>query len=344
MRVLITGVAGHLGSKLAEWIRENRPAVEIIGVDDLSSGFRENVPRGVQFIWENLSESAECIRAAGRLDAVFHFASFAAECLSPFVRRHTIQRVWLPTATVLNAILTGPGCSRLVLASSAAVYGAGRAPFDERSHCLPHDPYGVAKLACEHDVRIAGEQHGLDWCVVRPHNIYGPGQSLWQEHRNVFGIWMRAALEGRPLQVFGDGRQRRAFSYVDDILPALWEAGTAPEASRQTINLGGSLPTSILGAAELAAGILGASAIEHVPGRHEVRESYCTTERSEALLGYRDQTTLRDGLARMWEWAREVWRRWPERAAGNPGGQSVELEVRKGLPAVWREVSRATQS
>lgn len=336
MRVLITGVAGHVGSALAGWIVDHKPGVEVVGVDDLSSGYLDNVPQQVHFLRENLSESAKCIAGGERFDAVFHFASYAAECFSPFARRHTITRVWLPTATVLNAILDGPGCGRLVLASSAAVYGAAPAPFDERAQCRPHDPYGVAKLACEHDLRIAGEQHGLDWCALRMHNLYGPGQSLWQDYRNVLGIWMRAALEGRPLQIFGDGRQRRAFSFMDDVLPSLWAAAVDPEASRQVVNLGGSQPTSILGAAELTAGIVGASAIEHVPGRHEVAESYCTTAKSEALLDYRDRTTLRAGIEKMWAWAQEAWQAFPERRECH---ERVPVEVRRGMPAAWRKAN-----
>lgn len=334
MRVLITGVAGHLGSKLAEWIVVHKPGVQIVGIDNLSAGFRENVPPGVEFVAAGVTGEAAYRPSlySQRFDAVFHFASFAAECLSPFVRLHTIRNVWEPTAALLNNLLAGPGCGRFVFASSVAVYGRGlRTPFDERDYCQPNDPYGVAKLACEHDVRIAGEQHGLDWCILRPHNIYGPGQSLWQSHRNVFGIWMRAALEGRPLQIFGDGRQKRAFSYIDDILPCLWEAAFAPEASRQTINLGGGIPKQIIGAAELSAELFGACAIEHLPPRHEIKEAWCTTAKSEALLGFQDRTTLRVGLERMWAWAQEAWERYPSRRRQ----EKIEIELRRGLPATW---------
>lgn len=318
MRILITGIAGHLGSRFARWLQQHVDC-EIDGIDNLSCGYPENVPAGVRLFELSLENmSPRWMMPMGPdypfagYDYVFHFAAMAAECLSPFVRRYHVRNNLEGSAALLNAVLASGGCRRFVFTSSAAVYGAGRPPFSEASQCVPHDPYGAGKWYVEQDLRISGEQHGLDWCVLRPHNIYGPGQNMWDRHRNVFGLWMRAALEGKPLRIYGDGMQCRAFSYIDDILPCLWQAAVAPAASRQIINLGGESPTSILGAAELVAGITGAS-IEHVPGRHEVKESYCTVEKSESLLGFEDRTKLTDGLAEMWDWARRAWERYPER-------------------------------
>lgn len=305
-RILITGVAGHLGSAFARWLLAHVDC-QVHGVDDFSTGFPENVPPGLPLTIADLSKNPKLPPA----DYIFHFAAMAAECLSPFVRRFHVRNNLGGSAAVLNHALQA-GCERFVFTSSAAVYGAGKPPFSESAQCVPFDPYGAGKLYVETDLRIAGEQHGLNWTVLRPHNIYGPGQNIWDRHRNVFGLWMRAALEGKPLRIFGDGMQTRAFSYIDDILPCLWQATVAPEASKQIINLGGERPTSILGAAELVAGITGAD-IEHVPGRHEVKESYCTTEKSEALLGFEDKTRLIDGLEAMWDWTRDAWERYPER-------------------------------
>lgn len=342
MRVLITGIAGHLGSALADWIQANHAETRIVGIDNLSSGFRENVPEGVEFIPGSVSHTASHYPSAfsRRFDAVFHFASFAAECLSPFVRRYTISQVWGETATLLNQLLADPDiCGRLVYASSIAVYGAGVAPFDESSPCVPNDPYGAAKLAAEHDVRIAGEQHGLDWCIVRPHNIYGPGQNLWDRHRNVFGLWMRAALEQRPAVIFGDGQQRRAFTYIDDILPCLWEAALSPRASRQTINLGGSRPWTIGEASQALADVLQAEAprFERQPARHEVRDSWCSTAKSRELLGYEDRTGEYAGIDAMWRWAKQSWADHPERRRRS---EPFEIELCRGLPVAWRTSAR----
>lgn len=329
MRILITGVAGHIGSRLARWILANEPGCTIVGVDDLSCGYAGNVPRGIDFRQADLLAWP---RPAERFDLVFHLAAYAAECLSPFCRRFNVRSNWEATAAVINGCLAH-GCGRLVFASSIAVYGRGRVPFHERSGCRPIDPYGVAKLACERDIAIAGEQHGLAYCIVRPHNVYGAGQSLWQRYRNVLGLWMRARLENRPLQIFGDGRQRRAFSYIGDLLPALWQAGTSPAAEGVTINLGGAQPIEIGQAAELVAGVIGADSIEHLPARHEVRDAWCTTERSARLLEYRDSVSLELGVAMMWEWAQWAWEWYPERRVF----RGPTIEVADGLPPAWRE-------
>ena len=266
-RVLITGVAGHLGSKLAEWIRDHHPDCQITGVDNLSSGYRENVPAGVSFHQGDIgTDWARCLFGVA-YDVVFHFAGFAAEVLSPHVRLHTIDNVWRNTASLINHLLNGPPCGRLVFASSVAVYGKAAPPFAETLECRPHDTYGVAKLAAERDIQIAGDQHDLDWCVLRLHNVYGPGQDIWNRHRNVFGLWMRAALDGQPALIYGDGGQRRGFTYIDDVLPAIWQAGVNPRASRKIINLGGSKPMTIGTACQIFSDVLQGEApvFKHAP-------------------------------------------------------------------------------
>jgi UDP-glucose 4-epimerase len=320
MRVLITGVAGHLGAALA---RRLCATVDVVGIDNLSTGFAENVPAGVNWfktdvfdvpvVW-NEDES----KYYGRdpwpwvwtkyYDVVYHFAAFAAEVLSPKVRRHTCRNVFEATCAVINGCQR-QGCGRLVLASSIAVYGEGSNPHDESDVCNPVDTYGNCKLACEREV----QNSGLDYCIVRPHNVYGPGQNIWDDSRNVFGIWMRQRLEGRPLRIFGDGTQRRAFTYIDDILEPLWLAGTLPEAAGEIINLGGSVPTSINDAAGVAMPIIGASEIEYLPARREVKDSWATTEKSQRLLGYRDETPLDAGIAKMWGASQVAWNGHPER-------------------------------
>ena len=96
--------------------------------------------------------------------------------------------------------------------------GNGEIPFTEETPQIPIDPYGVAKLACEMDIKIAGEQHRLDWCIIRPHNVYGDKQNIWDVYRNVLGIWMYQLLNNEDITIYGDGTQTRAFSHIDDIL------------------------------------------------------------------------------------------------------------------------------
>ena len=239
--VLITGVAGLLGSRLADWIIENKgDEYQVIGVDDLSGGFKENIHPDVKF-WQMdlVNHPIENIFEEHNIKYVFHFAAYAAEGLSPFIRGYNYDNNLKATARIVNECIKHD-VKRLVFTSTLAVYGHGYGGvFDEKQQQAPIDPYGVAKFACEMDIQIAGEQHNLDWCIIRPHNVYGIKQNIWDKYRNVLGIWMFQHLNGQPMTIFGDGNQTRAFSYIDDSLEPLWNAAIRPEASKEIINLGG---------------------------------------------------------------------------------------------------------
>jgi UDP-glucose 4-epimerase len=245
--VLITGVAGLLGSRLADWIVENKPEYQIIGVDDLSGGYQENVNPQVKFIEDNLINKVTLAQTFEKYkpNYVFHFAAYAAEGLSPFIRNYNYQNNLVATTNIVNECIKHD-VKRLVFTSTLAIYGHGYGGiFDEDQIPAPIDPYGVAKYACEMDIQIAGEQHGLDWCIIRPHNVYGVKQNIWDKYRNVLGIWMYQHLNNEPMTIFGDGTQTRAFSYIDDNLEPLWKSAILPEASKQIINLGGIEEISI---------------------------------------------------------------------------------------------------
>jgi len=314
--VLITGVAGLLGSRLADWIIEHQPDTKLIGIDDLSGGYEENINSKVIFYKMDLGkESAEFIFEHHKPDIVYHFAAYAAEALSPFIRQYNYVNNLVATAGIVNQCIKY-GVKRLVFTSSMGVYGFGanQPPFHEDMARAPIDPYGIAKASCEQDIEVAGDQHGLDWCIIRPHNVYGAKQNIWDSYRNVLGIWMYKHLNGQPLTIFGDGNQVRAFSYIDDSLEPLWRAGTDPRASKQIINLGGIKEYSINEAADMLAEIMGGSAIQYLPPRHEVKYAYPTWQKSVDILGFEHKTDLYQGLKLMWDWAkqqplrpRQVW-------------------------------------
>ena len=328
-KVLITGVAGLLGSRLADWIIENKPEVEVIGVDDLSGGYEENINPKVKF-WnmDLVNHTIENIFEAHDIDYVFHFAAYAAEGLSPFIRAYNYDNNLKSTARIVNECIKH-NVKRLVFTSTLAVYGHGYGGiFDEEQIPKPIDPYGVAKYACEMDIQIAGEQHGLDWCIIRPHNVYGIKQNIWDKYRNVLGIWMYQHLNGKPMTIFGDGTQTRAFSYIDDSLEPLWNAAVKEKASKEIINLGGIKEHSILEAATTLGEVLGNANIEFLEARHEVKHSIPTYQKSIDLLDFQHKTDLKEGLTQMWEWAQKQPMRerfvWP----------SYELE--KGIYSFWK--------
>ena len=305
MKVLITGVAGLIGSRMADWIIENKKDCEVIGIDDLSGGYSENINPDVIFYNLNLNEDLSELFLEHKPDYVYHFAAYAAEGLSPFIRRYNYTNNLVCTANIINECIKN-NVKRLVFTSTLAVYGHGIGGiFDEDQTPNPIDPYGVAKYACEMDIKIAGEQHGLDWCIIRPHNVYGINQNIWDKYRNVLGIWMYQHLNNQPMTIFGDGEQTRAFSYIDDILEPLWNSAILENASKQIINLGGIEEYSIKKSCNILKDIIGSGEIVHLEERHEVKHSIPTWEKSENILGFKHKTSLKDGLTRMWNWAKE---------------------------------------
>ena len=304
--VLITGVAGLLGSRLADWIIENKPEYSVVGIDDLSGGYIENVHNEVRLYTNNIAtDDISHVFELHEIDYVFHFAAYAAEGLSPFIRTFNYDNNLKATARIVNECIKHD-VKRLVFTSTLAVYGHGYGGvFDEKQQQAPIDPYGVAKYACEMDIQIAGEQHDLDWCIIRPHNVYGIKQNIWDKYRNVLGIWMYQYLKAKPITIFGDGLQTRAFSYIDDSLEPLWNAAIRPEASKEIINLGGIKEHSILDAANTLVEIFGANwHIEFLEPRHEVKHSIPTWQKSVDILGFEHKTDLKEGLIKMWDWVK----------------------------------------
>lgn len=328
--ILITGVAGLLGSRFSEWIIANKKEFNVIGIDDLSGGYIENVPKEVKFYQMNCcDEKLSKIFEDYKPKYVYHFAAYAAEGLSPFIRTYNYTNNLLSTSNIVNNCINYD-VKRLVFTSSMAVYGHGEGGvFHEDMLRNPIDPYGVAKAACELDIEIASEQHGLDYCIIRPHNVYGKNQNIWDKYRNVLGIWMYYHLNGHPLSIFGDGSQVRAFSYIDDSLEPLWNAAVSKSASKEIINLGGVKDYSIKDAAEILIDVMGGGKIEFHEKRHEVHVAIPTYEKSMELLAFEHKTDLKEGLSKMWNWAKNVpmkdrfvWEKY---------------EVEKGIYSFWKK-------
>lgn len=305
--VLITGVGGLLGSKMADYIIKNHEEYNVIGIDNLFGGYIENINRNVIFYKRDLaSDSISDIFDAHKIDYVFHFAAYAAEGLSPFMRKFNWMNNTVSTANIINECITHE-IKRLIYTSSMSVYGHGDMKnhrFDENDVLSPIDPYGVSKYACEMDIKIAGQQHGLDYCIIRPHNIYGENQNIWDKYRNVIGIWMYNILNNKPILIYGDGEQTRAFTYIEDNLEPLWNAAISEKASKEIINLGGIKPYTINEAAKYLCDITNYTKIEHREPRHEVKWAVPTYQKSINLLGFEHKTELKDGLMNMWEWAK----------------------------------------
>ena len=330
MKILITGVAGLLGSRLSDWIIENKPNVQIVGIDDLSGGYIENVNSKVELWQMNLVNGniSECFERH-QFDYVYHMAAYAAEGLSPFIRCYNYQNNLVATSRIVNECIKHD-VKRLVFTSTMAVYGHGNGDiFDETQVPCPVDPYGIAKYACEMDIKVAGGQHGLDWCIIRPHNVYGVKQNIWDKYRNVLGIWMYQYMNNEPMTIFGDGEQKRAFSFIDDCLEPLWKSSQQENCSKEIINLGGTRHYTINEANETLKEVIKDGQTVYKEQRHEVKIAVPTWQKSVDLLGYEDKTNLYDGLSQMWEWVKKqpnrkrfVWENY---------------EVDKGIYSFWKK-------
>lgn len=234
--VLITGVAGLLGSRMADWILKNKTEYEVVGIDSLFGGYIENVSPNIIFYKRNLVvDDISDIFESHNFEYVFHFAAYAAEGLSPFMRKINYSNNILSTVAIINECITH-NVKRLIYTSSMSVYGWGNEQgvrFVEEDKPKPIDPYAISKYACEMDI------NGLDWCIIRPHNVYGIGQNIWDKYRNVLGIWMYQIINNENISIYGDGEQTRAFSYIDDCLEPFWNAAVSEKASKEIINVGG---------------------------------------------------------------------------------------------------------
>lgn len=326
---LVTGGAGFIGSHVAEHLLRRGHRVTVL--DDLSGGCAENVVPGVELVTGSITDVdlVDRLLADRRFDYVFHLAAYAAEGLSHFVKRFNYTNNLLGSVNLINAAVNS-GVRCFVFTSSIAVYGASpHLPLDETTPAHPDDPYGIAKLAVEQELRVSQAMFGLDFVVFRPHNVYGERQNIGDKYRNVVGIFMNQVLRGEPMTIFGDGQQTRAFSYIADVAPIIAEAVDVPAARNHVFNVGADRPYTIAHLAGAIAQALGAvPRVVHVPARREVVHAYSSHQRVRDTFGDRPLHELEEGLARMARWVRTHGAR-----ATRPFDA---IEVTKNFPAAWQ--------
>ena len=304
MIIFITGVAGFLGSHLADkCLKEGHT---VIGVDNMSGGYRENVPEGVIF------HEADCLdQEAMRLlikgvDVVYHCACTAYEGLSVFSPHYITQNTYGITTSVLSAAIHNK-VKRFVFCSSMARYGSQATPFMETMTPQPQDPYGIAKYASELTIANLCTTHGIEYVIAVPHNIIGPRQKYDDPYRNVASIMMNRMLQNKPAVIYGDGTQRRCFSFVSDVVDPLYLMSQLP-LSGEVINIGPDDHfVSINQLSEIVAEMTSfkGSPIYFPDRPQEVRYATCCADKARKLLNYCPQVSLHSGLKEMVEWIKE---------------------------------------
>jgi UDP-glucose 4-epimerase len=329
MKVLVTGGAGFIGAHVARHLVD--AGHEVIVLDDLSGGYEENVPAGATFVAGSSADPElveELFREHG-FSHVFHLAAYAAEGLSHFIRRFNYTNNVLGSVNVVNAAIRAETVERFVFASSIAVYGPAQTPMSEDVVPEPEDPYGIAKYAVELDLAAAQRMFGLDYTIFRPHNVYGELQNLADPYRNVIGIFMNQVMSGKPMTVFGDGLQTRAFTHIDDAAPVIARSIDVPAARNEVFNVGAETPHTVLDLARAVARAFDVTEpeIEFLPARQEVVHAFSDHAKLHRVFGQEQAVPLEEGLRRMAEWAQEAGVREPVRFES--------VEVLKNLPPSW---------
>jgi UDP-glucose 4-epimerase len=339
LRAVVTGVAGFMGSHVAEVLK--RDGASVLGLDDLSGGFLNNVPDGVRFERRSILEPLDELLQSFKPDVVYHLAAYAAEGLSHHIPVFNSRNNFEGTVNVLGAAYRA-GTKHFVFTSSIAVYGHGgnAGSFSEEDRCDPCDPYGVAKLACELHIRTFFTYYGRpSYTIFRPHNVYGPRQNVSDPYRNVVGIFTRCALKEEPLPIFGDGRQTRSFSFIDGVAAAIAMAPRVPKAANETFNIGADHPTSVLRLAEMVAKAVGVPLrLKHLPPRREVLHAHSTHRKAAQVFSEHlpAEVALQEGLLRMVDHVRR-------QPAASPTPCPSPIEIEDRLPPSWASHLPAAQ-
>ncbi len=330
MKIFVTGCAGLLGSNYSRHLIGN--GHEVIGIDNLSGGYKAFVPKGEKFTFiklnlERRKKVAELFEEH-KPDLLFHFAAYAAEGLSPFIRNFNYRNNLICSANLINPCIQHG--TKMIFTSSMAVYGEQEPPFTEDKRPQPVDPYGIAKYAVECDLKLAKEQFNLRYNIVRPHNVLGTYQNIWDRYRNVIGIFIRKTLNRIPILIYGDGEQTRAFSdikyYMEpfDMLHDNFDG--------EIFNIGADKYFSLNEVAKTVQKIGSKYGydvpIEHGEPRHEVKHAYCDHTKAKTMLNFKDNTKLEDLIETMFVWAMKQ----PNRKV-----KDMEYEITEGIYDYWKE-------
>ena len=331
-KALITGAAGFIGSHVAKDCAHL--GFEVVAVDDLSGGFQKNLPEAVRFIVGDLKNATFVseLMATEKFDVVYHLAAYAAEGLSHFIRNYNYQNNLVATTNLITQSVRVGTVKKFVFTSSIAVYGSGRTPMIEDMQPLPEDPYGISKLACEYDLKAAYEMFGLKYVIFRPHNVYGPGQNMYDKYRNVVGIFLNQLQAGKQLTVFGDGSQTRRFSYISDVSFPIALSGILPHVENEIFNVGGDIATTVNELAQVTKEAWGdpEAVTIHLDARNEVKHAESDHQKLTCFFpGLPKAVGLREGMQQMVDWAKNVGKYFKPIAFD-------AVEVAKQMPHSWR--------
>jgi UDP-glucose 4-epimerase len=330
VKIFCSGVAGFLGSNLADtFLSEGH---QVVGCDNMIGGDLHNVSPEVEFHQVDCNNFDAMLRLSESCDVVYHCAATAYEGLSVF-SPHLVTKNIVTASTAVFAAAIQNKVGRIVFCSSMARYGENSIPFIETYDSKPQDPYGIGKVCAEQILKNLCEIHGVEYVIAVPHNIIGPRQKYDDPYRNVAAIMINLMLLGRQPIIYGDGTQKRCFSFVDDDIYCLKEMALRPGLSGQVINIGPDEEfIEIIELAKVIAELLNFELdpifMPDRPG--EVKLATCSAAKARELLGYKTTISLREGLSSMIDYIKS---RGPL-----PFIYHLELEILNDLtPQTWKE-------
>ena len=304
-KILVTGVAGFLGSHLAE--RFIKLGHEVIGIDNMIGGYEDNIPNKIKFYNFDCCDLKNIDFIMKKVDVVYHCAATAHEGLSVFSPIEITKNNYLASITIITSAINH-NVKRIIYCSSMARYGQGKTPFHEEMEPKPIDPYGISKVAVEKVLTSLCNLNNIQWVIAVPHNIIGPRQKYDDPFRNVVSIMLNRMLLGKPAIIFGDGKQKRCFSYIDDCIYCLENMLNNQDVNGQIINIGPDEEfVTINKVAEICQNISGSNLkpIYKKDRPQEVKEATCSANKARKLLNYKTTTDLYTGIKKTYEYIKK---------------------------------------
>ena len=327
-KILVTGVAGFLGSHLAEKLSGKNH--KVVGVDNMLGGYKDNVPKNIDFFNFDCCDLKKMNEIMKGVDVVYHCAATAHEGLSVFSPVEITKNNYLASVSVFTSAISNK-VKRIIFCSSMARYGDQQIPFTEEMNPKPIDPYAISKVAAENVLMNLCELNNIEWVIAVPHNIIGPRQKYDDPFRNVVSIMINRMLQNKAPIIYGDGEQKRCFSYIDDCLSCMLPMLDQKNLNKQIINIGPDEEfVTINKVSEICSNITRSNLkpIYKKDRPREVKQASCSADKARKLLNYKTKTDLKNGILKTYDY---IKRRGPK-----PFEYHINIEIKNELtPKTW---------
>ena len=301
-KILVTGAAGFLGSHLAEQLQQI--GHHVVGIDNMTGGYEDNVPKNIEFHKIDCCDFEKIKEIMTDINIVYHCAATAHEGLSVFSPYEITKNNYLASVSIFSAAINAK-VKRIIFCSSMARYGNQETPFTEKMDPKPVDPYAISKVAAEEVLKNLCELNKIEWVIAVPHNIIGPKQKYDDPFRNVVSIMINRMLQGKAPIIYGDGKQTRCFSYIDDCLSCLIPMIDQKNLNKQIINIGPDEEfVTINKVAEICSNITRTNLkpIYKKDRPQEVKHATCSADKARILLNYKTTVNLLEGVKKTFEY------------------------------------------